>query len=140
VKRYFDTSVLVAALVQGEPIHAACLRELANVTGAITSTHTIGEVFATLTSGRLPVQFTPADAERAIQANIVRTFQIVPFSAADYVASVAACGKVGARGGGFYDVLHLQAARMAKADEILTLNERHFKTFAPDLASQIRRP
>jgi hypothetical protein len=62
------------------------------------------------------------------------------FSQADYAAAMKSGGSVGARGGAFFDVLHLQAARIAKSDEILTLNERHFITFAPDLAAIIRQP
>ena len=138
--KYFDSSVLVAALVQGERNHHACLRELGSPVRKITSAHALGEVFATLTSGRLPVQFTPTEAERSIQTNIVPAFELVQHSATDYIKAIGLCGKVGARGGAFYDVLHLHAARVSQSDEILTLNDRHFIAFAPDLAHLIRRP
>jgi predicted nucleic acid-binding protein len=139
VTKYFDSSVIVAALVQGERSHAACLREFTSSERKITSAHALGEVFATLTSGRLPIQFTPDDAEKSMQTNI-GSFEIIPFSAADYTAAIRACSKVGARGGAFYDVLHLQAARKGLANEILTLNDRHFLAFSQDLAPLIRRP
>jgi predicted nucleic acid-binding protein len=140
VTKYFDTSVLVAALVQAERNHAACLRDLTSPVRKVTSAHALGELFATLTSGRLPLQFTPADAEKSIRVNILSSFEILTFTKADYSTAITKCGTVGARGGAFYDVLHLQAARISKPDEILTLNDRHFMTFAPDLASLIRRP
>lgn len=138
--KYFDTSVLIAALVQGERNHAACLRDFVTSGRKITSVHALGELFATLTSGRLPIQFAPSDAERSINANILPTFELISFSSADYIAAIGRCGKVGARGGAFYDVLHLEAARRSQSDEILTLNDRHFLAFAPDLSHLIRRP
>lgn len=138
--KYFDTSVLVAALVQGERNHAACLRDFVGSGRKVTSIHALGELFATLTSGRLPVQFAPSEAEQSINANILPAFELISFSPADYIAAISRCGKVGARGGAFYDVLHLEAARRAQADEILTLNDRHFSAFAPDLNHVIRRP
>jgi hypothetical protein len=72
--------------------------------------------------------------------NIVPSFEIIPFSASDYLAVVSNCGRVGARGGAFFDVLHLHAARSAQADEILTLNDGHFAAFGPDLIARLRKP
>jgi hypothetical protein len=46
----------------------------------------------------------------------------------------------GARGGAVYDMLHLQAARRCRANRILTINLRHFQTFAPDLKHSIALP
>jgi predicted nucleic acid-binding protein len=140
VRVYFDTSALVAALVQQERDHAASLREFRTSTPKLTSTHGLAELFATLTSGRLPVQFTPAQAEQSIQPNILGAFEIVPILLDSYLRVIAECGRVGARGGGFFDVLHLQAARIGRADEIITLNETHFRIFAPDLRDIIRKP
>jgi hypothetical protein len=37
-------------------------------------------------------------------------------------------------------MLHLQAARRCRANRILTINLRHFQTFAPDLKHSIALP
>jgi predicted nucleic acid-binding protein len=140
VRIYFDTSVLVSALVQGERQHAECLHEFTTIYQRVTSAHSIAELFATLTSGRLPVQFTPGQAIESIRANIFGAFEIVPLTSADYMDAAVASSKVGARGGAFYDVLHLQAAKISKCDQILTLNLRHFLAFAADDARHRVRP
>lgn len=93
-----------------------------------------------MTGGRLPIQFTPNDAEQSIRSNILSRFEIITLTIDQYSDSMTASGRVGARGGAFFDVLHLQAARLGKAEEILTLNDRHFLLFAEDLKSLIRHP
>jgi predicted nucleic acid-binding protein len=140
VRTYFDTSVLIGALVQAERHHAACLHEFISVSNPITSTHAVAEVFATMTSGRLPVQFAPADAEHSIRSNILSRFEIITLSIDQYSEAMTASGRVGARGGAFFDVLHIQAARLGKAEKLLTLNDRHFLLFAEDLKSLIGHP
>jgi predicted nucleic acid-binding protein len=131
---------LIAALVQSERQHSACLHEFISASNPVTSTHAIAEVFATMTGGRLPVQFTPADAEQSIRTNILSRFEMLSLSIDQYSEAMTISGRVGARGGAFFDVLHLQAARTGKAEEILTLNDRHFLLFAEDLRSLVRRP
>jgi hypothetical protein len=58
----------------------------------------------------------------------------------DYQQAMRSSQLVGARGGAIFDMLHLQAARRGAATHILTINVRHFQTFAPDLRSMISLP
>jgi predicted nucleic acid-binding protein len=127
-------------MVEEEDHHAAALKALASVAGAFTSTHALAETFATLTSGRLEIQLTPAEATEVIDANIIQRLQIVSLASGDYQQAMRSSQLVGARGGAIFDMLHLQAARRGAATHILTINVRHFQTFAPDLRSMISLP
>jgi predicted nucleic acid-binding protein len=140
VKSYFDSSVLVAAMVAEEEHHGAAFKALAESTDGFTSTHALAETFATLTSGRLDIQLVPQEAMRVIDTNVVRRLQIVELSLSDYQEAMRNSEVAGARGGAIFDMLHLQAARRGLARRILTINVRHFQTFAPDLKAKIALP
>jgi predicted nucleic acid-binding protein len=127
-------------MVEEEEHHDVALKALAGAADAFTSTHAIAETFATLTSGRLEVQLTPAEAVEVIDANIIRRLQIVHLTLGDYQQAMRNSQLVGARGGAIFDLLHLQAARKGSANQILTINVRHFQIFAPDLKSIISLP
>jgi predicted nucleic acid-binding protein len=127
-------------MVEEEEHHAAAAKALASLAPAFTSTHAIAETFATLTSGRLEVQLTPAEATHVIDANVVRRLQVVDLALSDYQKAMRSSQSVGARGGAIFDMLHLQAARRGAAKRILTINVRHFQIFAPDLKSIISLP
>jgi predicted nucleic acid-binding protein len=127
-------------MVEEEEHHGAALTALASSVDGFTSTHAIAETFATLTSGRLEVQLTPAEAAQVIDANIIQRLQVVGLGLSDYRQAMRTSQMVGARGGAIFDMLHLQAARRGSAKRILTINVRHFQVFAPDLKSIISLP
>jgi len=127
-------------MVEEEEHHGEALQALAGSTDGFTSTHAIAETFATLTSGRLEVQLTPAEAAQVIDANIIQRLQVVGLGLSDYRQAMRTSQMVGARGGAIFDMLHLQAARRGSAKRILTINVRHFQVFAPDLKSIISLP
>jgi predicted nucleic acid-binding protein len=127
-------------MVEEEEHHVAALQALATSNDAFTSTHAIAETFATLTSGRLEVQLTPAEAAEVIDANVIRRLQVIDLELGDYEQAMRNSQIVGARGGAIFDMLHLQAARRGNAKRILTINVRHFQVFAPDLKSSISLP
>ena len=127
-------------MVEEEEHHGAALKALAGSADGFTSTHAIAETFATLTSGRLEVQLTPAEAAQVIDANVIRRLQVVDLGLSDYQQAMRNSQTVGARGGAIFDMLHLEAARRGAAKRILTLNVRHFQIFAPDLKSIISAP
>jgi predicted nucleic acid-binding protein len=127
-------------MVEEEEHHVAALKALASSGDAFTSTHAIAETFATLTSGRLEVQLTPAEAAQVIDANVVRRLQVIDLGLSDYQQAMRNSQTGGARGGAIFDMLHLQAARRGAAKRILTINVRHFQIFAPDLRSIISLP
>jgi predicted nucleic acid-binding protein len=140
MRTYFDSSALVAAMVEEEEHHAAALKALAEATDGITSTHAVAETFATLTSGRLEIQLSPNDALKIVEANVLGRLEVLDLTLSDYRRAMQSSQDAGARGGAVYDMLHLQAARRCRANRILTLNLRHFQTFAPDLKHVIALP
>jgi toxin FitB len=137
---YFDSSALVAAMVEEEEHHAGALRALSETPEGVTSTHALAETFSTLTSGRADIQLSPDDALKIIDANVVRRLKVMDLSLSDYRQAMQSSQGVGARGGAIFDMLHLQAARRQRATCILTINLRHFQTFAPDLKHLIMLP
>jgi predicted nucleic acid-binding protein len=140
MKTYFDSSALIAAMVEGEEYHASALDALAGVSEGITSTHALAEIFATVTSGRLDIRLTPNQATELIETSVAARLEVMNLTLSDYRQAMKASHKVGARGGALYDMLHIEAARRCRANRILTINVRHFQTFAPDLKHFIVLP
>jgi predicted nucleic acid-binding protein len=140
VKTYFDSSALIAAMVQEEEHHAAAFKALVDATAGFTSTHALAEIFATLTGGRLDFQLAPNDAFHVIDTNIGHRIRVTELSLGDYRQAMQRSHASGARGGAVFDMLHLEAARRGQAERILTINVRHFQTFAPDIRGIISLP
>jgi len=137
---FFDTTVLVAAMVEDEPHHTKCAAALEGAPEGYAAAHSLAECYATLTGGRLGVRLSPADAARLIRHDIYDRLSLVSMSPADYVIQIESAGPSGARGGATYDLLLLACARKVKAQRIYTLNQRHFVALAPDLAAKIAVP
>ena len=127
-------------MVEEEEHHAVALTALADSSEGFTSTHALAETFATLTSGRLEIQLTPNEAVRVIDTNVTERLRILELTLADYRQAMQRSHAAGARGGAIFDMLHLEAARRGRASRILTINVRHFQTFAPDLKAMISLP
>ena len=140
MKVYFDSSALVAAMVTEEIHHEKAAAALGQTHDDFTSTHALAEVFATLTEGRLDLQLSPAEAAEVIEHNVVGRLNVLALTVRDYRKAISECQAAGARGGGMFDMIHLEAARRGKAQRILTTNVRHFQVFAPDLSEIIQLP
>lgn len=126
---YLDTSVLVAALIEDEPHHEACLNLLAD--GAtVTWSHSLAEAFATLTGGRLGIRVDPATAFELLRDGIAARVDFVELPADQMLAALEQTRSAGVRGGAVYDYLQLHAARRAQASRLVTLNVRHFRALA----------
>ena len=138
--QYFDTSVLIAAFVQNERRHEACTNLVTGSANGCVLAHGMAECFSFLTGGRLPVQISPDTAAKIIETNIVSCMDVIALTPEETLETIHAAQANGVRGGGIYDALHLAAARKVDAEEIYTLNFRHFQAFAPDLADRIREP
>lgn len=127
---FFDTSVLVAAFVESHPAHKVALKRLNKVRAGtdtfIVGGHTLAELYAVLT--RLPVRpsIGSALARRLVEEN-TQDAEISVLSAKDYLKVLARMDEKGLRGGVVYDALLFHAACKAKADLLITLNEKDFK-------------
>lgn len=135
MKLCFDTSVLVAALVEAHPHHGLAFPRLKSVhdgkvAGAIT-THALAELFATLTALPLKPKIPPAEARRMVERIIGARFELIPLTAEIYAEALDLTVRQGLASGAIYDAIHLTGARSAGCDRLLTLNLKHFRSLAP---------
>lgn len=144
MKVLFDTSVLVAAIVDSHPAHKLALPWLQQVqTGTlegIISAHTVAELYAILT--RLPVRprISAQLAQQSIQRNIRPFFTVVSLSDIDYFTVIDHLSNKDIIGGATYDALIVYVALKTHVDQIVTLNAKDFRRLYPSLASRVVTP
>lgn len=141
MKVLFDTSILVAAILEDHPQHSKSLPWLQRVQveeiQGFVSTHTLAELYAVLT--RLPrsPRINPMLAQRLLGENLNKFFTVV-LTAEDYQATLARMVRLNLSGGIIYDALIAQAAVKANVDVLLTLNPNDFTRFGEDVAQLIQ--
>jgi predicted nucleic acid-binding protein len=128
VNDHVDSSVLVAALLDSERQHAACLRLLGKGRLAV-HVHALAETFSTLTGGRLLHRVLPVMAARVLEESVLPRVTTVSFTAIETIEAMKEAQARGIRGGAFYDYLHLVAARKSGARRLYTLNRSDFLSF-----------
>ena len=135
MKVCFDTSTLVAALLQQHPHHAIAFPRLKEVIeGAVQghlTTHCLAELFATLTALPLKPRLLPAEAQRIIGQSILGHFVLIPLSADHYHDAMKLTVTGNLASGAIYDALHLVGAIGVGCTTLYTLNLRHFRALAP---------
>lgn len=131
MKTLFDTSVLIAALVQGHPKHERAFPWLSNAKAQkfefIVASHTLAELYAVLSTLPVKPKISPSIAWRLIHENIEDAAKIISLSPAEYGAVIKSVSDIGLSGGIIYDALIAKVAQKSKVEQILTLNIRHFK-------------
>ena len=141
---FFDTSVLVAAMVQSYTSHSQALSRLKRVQdgldSGIVAAHSIAELYSILT--RLPIRppISALNANKLIQENILRIFEIIALDAKDYQELVDYLATNGVIGGAVFDAVILKSAEQMDVDQILTLNEKDFRRVYPSLAHKLAVP
>ncbi|MGQ9491211.1 MAG: PIN domain-containing protein [Anaerolineae bacterium] len=141
---FFDTSILIAAVVEGHPAHALAFpwlqRVKAKADAGIVAAHSLAEMYAILT--RLPMRpaIPPDIAREIIAVNVLDTCEVVTLSAADYVTLLNHLAALKIAGGAVYDALLLHAAAKAGVDQMVTLNAHDFRRIYPALADKVVSP
>lgn len=124
-----DTSVIVAGIIQSHREHERSRRWLGRgrTEGAQVwcSQHALAETFSILARAPWPVKISAIEAQTVVNANI-REDRIVRLGPEDYRECMDWCTRVQAGAGAIYDLLHLQAAKLCGATQIVTLNQREF--------------
>jgi predicted nucleic acid-binding protein len=132
----FDTSVLVAALSTAHASHdLARVRLAAVLQGEVemaVSTHTVAELYATLTALPTRPPVTPGQARHLIDENVFQPADVVALVPADYEVALRRMADLGLVSGAIYDALHVRAAEKVAADELLTFNGRDFRRMPPE--------
>ena len=136
MRTLFDTSVVVAALVDQLGTHEAAFREFRRYsqgenTGCC-STHALAEVYATLTALPLKRRISPDEAQRLIEDTVLGRLAVIPLGSDDYRAVIRQLADQGLGSGAIYDALHARCAHKERVDQILTYNLSDFERFDLD--------
>jgi predicted nucleic acid-binding protein len=123
-----DCAIIVAALVESEPDHAACTR-LLDRAGLSVYAHGLTEVFSSLTGGRSGYRLPAAEVAELIEDGVLPYVEPVTLSMKEMLSAMRDTQSRGVRGGAIYDYLHLVAARKARAPVLYTLNISDFRPF-----------
>jgi predicted nucleic acid-binding protein len=141
VKRFFDTSVLVAAVLEEHEHHQPSFLALskANRSSAFCAAHNLAEVYATLT--RYPGK-QRLSAEQALLSLSVfeNRLTIVALEAREYLVAIRRFAAIGITGGTMYDALIAACALRAEVDVLYTWNVGHFMLLGDEVARKVRTP
>ena len=139
MKVCFDTSVLVAAVVDQLTNHESALDCFSRYSGrshdGFCSTHALAECFATLTALPLPRRIQPVEASQLIQENFVNRLTVIEISRKRYLTSMERVSKLGLASGIIYDALHLECAEKTNCSRLYTYNLREFHKLQPEKVS-----
>ena len=141
-KVYFDTSVLLPAVLSPHENHSAAQQLIGKAMtdgAAVTSvTHAYAEMYRHLTRGNTPFQLSPSMALTTIE-QLTANFQMVELTASDYLAAMAHCVQLDLSSSIVYDALHVQAAIKVGASIIYTDNLRDFtRLVTPELGIEVK--
>jgi predicted nucleic acid-binding protein len=135
VKVFFDTSVLVAAMVDQLAQHERAFSYYAAALDAghccACSTHVLAECYATLTALPLPRRVQPEEARLLIEKNILEKLIVIELRMEDYREALGRVAALGLRSGVVYDALHLACAEKAGYKTMVTFNARDFERLEP---------
>ena len=119
MKAYWDSSAVI------EACNSPVLRARLHRERGLTRTHTLAEVFSTLTGGNLAFRLD-ADAAAQTVANLATDLDFHDLTAPDVLTALKEARKKGVRGGRIYDYLHAVAAQKSGAKKLLTLDKNDF--------------
>ncbi len=127
---FFDTSVLVPALVDQLSNHPACFAVFRTYTSGensgYCSTHSLAECYSVLTSLPLPRRVSTVEARLLIEESIMKNLNVVALTQSDYSQAITAVSNNALAGGIIYDALHAAAARKSGCSRLYTYNLIHF--------------
>lgn len=134
MKVLFDTSTLVAALVEGHPFHASAYPWMEKAAaGEITfyvCQHSLAEMYSVLTTLKVQPRIFPEFAKRLIEEN-TKFARVVPLNSGDYRWCITRMANLGQPGGVIYDALLARAAMKIRADRLLTFDPDDFRRVLP---------
>ncbi|MBE9545976.1 MAG: PIN domain-containing protein [Proteobacteria bacterium] len=135
MKILFDTSIIVAALVESHPVHKRAFswfkQAKAKEFDLVVASHTLTELYAVLSTLPIKPRISSAVAWRLIHENIETMARIVSLSPAEYSSTIKRMSELGLAGGIIYDALIAKVAQKSKVERLLTLNIEHFRLVWP---------
>lgn len=141
MREFFDTSVLVPAFLPEHPhhLHSAKLLLGADPTRSCISSHSLAELYSTLTRMPLPHRLAPEQAIQAIRV-CARKLTLQAIAAEEIETVLEQAATLNVRGGTTYDYLIAACAAKAKAEVIYTWNLRHYELFGAEIVQLLRTP
>lgn len=144
MKILFDTSVLVAAIVEPHPLHAPAFswlkRARAKEFDMLIAGHTLAELYAALTTLPIRPKITPGIAGHLIHSDVETLAKMVPLSPSEYSSVIKRMVDMGLSGGAIYDAIIAKAAKKSGVDHVLTFNVDDFKRVWPEGADRLIAP
>ena len=128
MKAYWDSSALI------EAVKDSALRARLHQEKGVTRTHTLSEVFSTLTGN--PALRFDADYAAQVTEQLAGDLEFTDLSAIEVIAALKKARRKGVRGAHVHDLLHAAAADKAGVQELLTLDQNDFDGL-PDKAKVI---
>jgi predicted nucleic acid-binding protein len=108
-----------------EACNSPVLRARLHRERGLTRTHTLAEVFSTLTGGNLAFRLDADEAAQTV-ANLATDLDFHDLTVADVLTALKEARKKGIRGGRIHDYLHAVAAQKSGAKKLLTLDKNDF--------------
>lgn len=131
-----DTSCLVALVCGWHEHHtvttSAVEERLGHGARLVLAAPALVEAYSVLTRLPAPHRLAPSDALRLLRDNFHEQGPAVALSGADYWSLLLEAPAAAVYGGRTYDAVIAACARKGRARELLTLNRRHFESFADD--------
>ena len=144
MKTLFDTSVIIAALVESHPMHGRAFPWLKQAKEKqfelVVASHTLAELYAVLSTLPLKPRISSSVAWRLIKENIESTSKVISLTPAEYSSTIKSMSEMGLSGGTIYDSLIAKVAQKAKVERLLTLNINHFRRVWQDEENKIITP
>ena len=128
MKALIDSSILVAAMVEGEAFHAESRAVILTREMGLYA-HGLAETFSTLSGGRKPFRLSASVVSLLLEEHFAPCLQIQSLTPTETLRALREAESRGVRGGAVFDYLHLVAARKAKAQRFYTLNVNRFTAF-----------
>jgi predicted nucleic acid-binding protein len=144
MKILFDTSVIIAAMVEPHPFHPIAFpwlkRARSKEFDLFIASHTLAELYAVLTTLPIRPRIAPGVARQLIHNNLESIARVVSLSASDYRSVIKRMGDLELSGGIIYDALIVRAAQRSRVDRIVTFNMDDFKRVWPEGTAHITAP
>ena len=144
MKSLFDTSVIVAGLVESHPMHAKSFPWLKRAHNEhldlIVASHTIAELYAVLTTLPLKPKISTTVAWQLINENVISFSKVISLTAKEYSSTLKRLSEMGLFGGITYDALIAKVAEKTGVERLLTLNTEHFRRVWPEGEKIIAAP
>jgi predicted nucleic acid-binding protein len=141
MKSFFDTSVLVAAFLEGHERHerSFALFISADRKTACCAAHSLAELYATVT--RLPGKFRlSADQALLFLDSVEERLDVISLDAREYRLAIREAATAGIVGGTIYDALLGWCALKARATRIYTWDVGDFQRLGTEIAEKVRTP